>query len=645
MNMMGDVKKEFELTDEQEQSILQEMKELLYEYDYEYTESALRTIIKKWAEQKGWIINLLSRNENWNADKFQIQFSYNYTRGVNYSALDSFLKWAESTIFKGIKNLEIAGFNYRESDNALTRLTTVCDSICTINRNTLGLTANVTVNGMSASQVQAERNRIDRISTKLLDKTKRISSNYEEKYPKREIGERFQNFQKFTKVIRKYFVDEPGTESAHLCTKELMNDINELFPDTAREGQKITKIIQKVCKVFNLDKIKDMQDVYHNGQFQSKDFGWNYQIAQLGDAINPLKFSRHTIISVNPIDYLTMSFGYNWSSCHSIDKGGNRENHDYAGEYSAGTVSYMLDPSSIIFYTVNPEYDGNEFELQDKMQRCVFAIGQDKLYEGRVYPDGRDGGDQGLAAQFRTVMQKVIADALDVTNMWTNKKGCSKCREAMRSLGGCAYNDWAYYEDCNMSYLKNGNEINETEFSINARPLSIITGYVHSEESNITGRGTNLEECPECGCTIDLDNDDYIEVDGRFFCCADCANEAGYEYCEDISEWTDDFYCDDYTGEAFANTYDMVTFDGYHYSCPENAEADGWIYCINTDNWIREEDSHTDDYTGETFEWNDDCVETEDGKRYYCIENAEADGYIEDADGNWVLASEEEETA
>ena len=255
MNMMGDVKKEFELTAEQEQSILDEMKELLDEYDYEYTGSALRTIIKKWAEQKGWIINLLSRNENWNADKFQIQFSYNYTRGVNYSALDSFLKWAENTIFKGIKNLEIAGLNYQESDNALNRLNTVFNSICAINRNTLGLTVNVTVNGMSESQVQAERNRIDRISTKLLDKTKRISSNYEEKYPEREIGERFQNFQKFAKVIRKYFVEESGTENAHLCTKELMNDINELFPDIAREGQKITKIIQKVCKVFNLDKI------------------------------------------------------------------------------------------------------------------------------------------------------------------------------------------------------------------------------------------------------------------------------------------------------------------------------------------------------------------------------------------------------
>ena len=40
------------------------------------------------------------------------------------------------------------------------------------------------------------------------------------------------------------------------------------------------------------------------------------KFAKYADSINPIKVKRHTVLSVHPIDYYTMSFGNSWTSCH-----------------------------------------------------------------------------------------------------------------------------------------------------------------------------------------------------------------------------------------------------------------------------------------------------------------------------------------
>ena len=642
MSKMSEISKEFELPLLQKEAILKEMKNLLSKYGHNYEVSALSKIIDTWAARKGWIINLLSKNENWNPNKFQIQFSYDYTRGIDNATIKEFFRWAEGNIWCNIKNIEIAGFNGESIQQAIQRMDKIIQSIYDIRG--VSSDANVTVNGFSKDYLVKERERLFRISKRLSEKTKLITYRYSEKYADIESAKKFEDFLNFGKVIINYFGSAEG-EGIHLCPQNLVIAINNIYPDIAKTGQKITKIIQKVCKLYGLDKIKEMETIVRNGQEEDKDYGWNYQIAQLGDAINPLKFSRHTIISVNPIDYLTMSFGYKWSSCHTIDTCGYRDNHSFSGEYSAGTISYMLDNSSMIFYTVDPAYDGTEFELQDKMQRCVFAIGQDKLYEGRVYPDGRDGGDQSLAAQFRAVMQKVIADALGVTNMWNNKKGTDECCKVLNNDNGCAYNDWRYYNDCNMSYLKDGNEINEIAFYINSAPISIVYGEYHSVENSIEGDDEDYVTCERCGNRIYRDDAIYVEEADCYFCDSECASEAGYEYCSDICDYTSDFYYDEYTYEYFANTDEMVVIeDGYrntYYSCAYHAENDGYTYCENTDRWIKDDEVYIDSYSGESFEWvGGESIEI-DGNYYLDAHNAEADGYIMNSDGEWVPSEEE----
>lgn len=641
MSKMGQISKEFQLSNEQRTSLLDEMRKVLIDANWHPENHALEIIIDKWVDSKGWLINMFSQHPNWNPDKFQIQFDQDFTRSIDLDTLEGVFSWAISEYGQFLiqTQIKIAGMTYSEIKRSIHKVLEIINLESCI-RNEIGVSTRISVNGREDGYYENEYIRLNRILDRFQTDTIKCICDFNN-YNYAISSERYemkQKLEKFSNIIKNYFSEN----SDNLCPVDLCDNINELFSGTARERQKISKIIAKVFNKLGLDKIQDIRQVTHNGVVMDKDFGWQMKQAELGDAINPLKYARHTIISLNPIDYLTMSYGYRWTSCHCID---SKRDNRYSGEYCGGTVSYMLDPSSFIFYTVDSKYEGDEFELQDKMQRAVFAAGEDKLYEGRVYPDGRDGGDQGLAAQFRNVVQTVVADCLSVNNVWVNKKGTEPCKNAMISLGGLAYEDWKYCEDSNMSYLKGeGGNINTECFYINEEAIDIKTGDVNNDHSVLSEDGVM---CERCGCRINLEDDDYVEIDGCYYCDYECAEEAGYRYCEDSMEWIseDEAYYDDYSGTWFEYIDDMIIINDYYFSCPEHAELYGFVYCSNTENWIIKSDSFEDNYTGEDFEWTDDSVETEDGHYYVNAKNSELDGYHLNANGDWVLNDEEEEAS
>jgi hypothetical protein len=184
------------------------------------------------------------------------------------------------------------------------------------------------------------------------------------------------------------------------------------------------------------------------------------------------------VISVNPYDYLTMSFGVNWSSCHTIDKTNVRRmpNH-YSGQYCGGTLSYMLDGSSIITYVV--EKDDN-VQTGGKIYRNMFHFQNNALIQGRVYPQGNDGATN-LYEKFREFMHSEIAAILGVENHWTLRKGSEACISTSISQGA-HYRDYMHFNYCNMSYLT-------------AQKDSIGTIYIG-----------NKGICPYCGEEIEYES-------------------------------------------------------------------------------------------------------------------------------------------
>lgn len=481
------------ITNEERETLLREMEGLLDEYDYDYTEDALNTIIDTWAEDKADLITAFKKHPNYLEGKFMIVFSHNFDRTVDKNAVSDFKNWLTSY------------------DTAISVREFMPDAM--------------------EEEVVADG----------------------KKYPE---------------DIYYFFIDIQN-ETNQYISQEVADKANAIRPDfRAREGQKMSRIMNKLCNYVGITKLPD----------------YNREFAKYADAINPLQITRHTILSINPLDYLTMSFGNSWASCHTIDKQNKRNMpNSYQGMYSSGTISYMLDSTSMVFYTVDASYNGNDFWNEPKINRQMFHWGEEKLIQGRLYPQDNDNNAEGYKP-YREIVQKIMSELFDFPNYWTVKKGT---REAGRYVisEGTHYRDYDNYSNCNLSIPK-GTE-NEECITVGHDPICIQCGEEHDTEDNINHCAEALF-CADCGCVID-DEDNGVWIDGSLYCrscvnycdccgeytrddvtyiesedryvCDDCLHEY-YEYCEDCGEYfdrnnmtfvesEDAYFCDDCIEDGF----------------------------------------------------------------------------------------------
>ena len=557
------------LTDEERKTLRTEIIELLEEYNYDPTEHAVDKILDEWVANKSWMINLFKKHPNYNG-KFQIVFDTDYSRCCDKNTLYNFAMWmyrrAEVTLRVPV---QIGKFPFTEVHSIYSNLTNACNYMERIKYQGYN---NVTVNGRTLEEMVKERNKwTKRYDEYAFDKNIYITDG--QAYDKAKYS-MISNVYYFREFLRNY--------TEHLASEEFAEKVNKYFPEIkAVPGQKTSRIVNKICKLIGVDKEPD----------------YNREFAKYADAINPLVIKRHTIISCHLVDYLTMSFGNSWASCHTIDKGNRRGMPDnYSGCYSSGTLSYMLDGSSFVYYTVDKDYNGNELELQDKINRNMFHMGEDKLIQARVYPQATDG-ETGIYRQIREIAQKVIADCLEVPNIWKNVKGTGACSDVIQSQG-THYTDYHNFSDCNVSYLKgNDDEINRNIITVGHKPICPCCGDIHTYQEAVECESCYEDEVICYDCNHSGDREDMYYIDGHW-------------YCEDCS-----FYC---AYHEQRETGDSTYVENYGYVCDDALDDGDFYQC---------------DHCGE---WNqgDDYIETEDGNIYCCSGHARRDGYTE-LNGSW----------
>ena len=347
---------------------------------------------------------------------------------------------------------------------------------------------------------------------------------------------------------------------------ELADLLKEIIPEIhPHAGQKTTRVINKMCQYLGFGKLAD----------------YNKEFAKYADSLNPLTIKRHTIISLNPLDYLTMSFGNSWSSCHTIDKANKRNMpNGYQGQYSSGTMSYLLDGSSMVMYTVDGKYEGNEYYTQPKITRQMFHYGEYKLVQGRLYP-GTNDYDEEVYTQYRNIMQQIMSELLDMPNLWTVGKGNSRADYYVASRG-THYRDYANFSSCTLSQLK-GKE-NENYFEVGHDPICISCGYEHENEETIDccNAPRGMYTCADCGRF--LDEDDVCYAHGESYC-RECVN-----YCEHCDEYhrTPEYYVDYVDGHGYGGYVCEHCYEHYYASCEhcnESEVVDDMIYTADG-NWV-----------------------------------------------------------
>ena len=559
----------YTLTDEEKASLREEMMKLLVEYDYDPTDSALNIIIDTWIKNKGWMVNLFKKHPNYNG-KYQIVFDTDYNRVTNKNEIYQFSDYVRRVsrdMFRVEK--QIGKFSYYECRKIYRKLNDLADSLSFLIR----IGYNPVIDGKTAKQWEAERLRWKEKYEEYVD-TCKIDCDEAFDREKWDIDDKL--------YYITCLINEMGE---HIADEDFADNINRRMPEVkAVNGQKVSRIVGKIAKITGID----------------KDENWNRQYAKYCDAINPLSIKRHTILSCHPVDYLTMSFGNSWASCHTIDKHNKRGMpNDYSGCYSSGTLSYMLDESSFVYYTVDKSYNGNEYELQDKINRNMFHMGEDKLIQARVYPQATDG-EKGIYKQIREIAQKVISDCLGVSNMWVNVKGTEECKYSIHSHG-THYRDYTNFSDCNVSYLKyeeDNTYRNKNRIHVGHDPICVHCGYKYDWAEAV--------ECQDCyednvtcyNCDHTYDRDDMHYIDGEWYC-EDCCF-----YCEYHEEWE----VGDYTYvENYGRVCDYALENGDFYRCE---------HCYE-------------------YHYDDDHIEAEDGTTFCCESCAEREGYMMLYDVRW----------
>lgn len=470
------------INDEERKVLLEDMKGLLSEYDYQYTEEALNKIIDTWATNKADLITAIKKHPNYLQGKFMIVFSHNFDRTVDKTAINGFKKW--------LLNSETC-FAVREF------------------------------------MTEEMRNEV---------------IDYGRKLP----NDIFCFLTEMTNMTGQYIDDY------------IVERLDNISPDLhAHKGQKMSRVINKLLTYVGFNKLPD----------------YNREFAKYADALNPLQITRHTVLSVNPLDYLTMSFGNSWASCHTIDKENKRNMpNSYEGMYSSGTVSYMLDKPSMVFYTVDASYNGNDFWHEPKINRQMFHWGEEKLVQGRLYPQDNDG-DNSVYTPYREIVQNIMSELFEFPNLWTVAKGTSAAGRYVCSYG-THYRDYDNYDNCTLSRIK-GSE-NEKYINVGHDPICIKCGNEHDTQENISCCARKVT-CAECGCEIDEDEARYI--DGEYYCddcsfwcdccdeyrvgvatevrgggtvCSSCL-EDHYTFCDDCEEYVRNRYINEINGEHICN--------------------------------------------------------------------------------------------
>lgn len=457
------------LTENEYKALFDGMVALLNEYDYNWTATALDSIISEWARNKADLIAAFKKHPKYVDGKFLIAFDMDYERTIDKHALREFRAWICQTCAYDCRN------NLPDELRSQLRELQVIPS---------------TIGGLLVC------------------------------------------------------IDDWNTRTLNI---DWAHAINKIIPEIrAKEGEKTSRVVNRLLSYLHYDKHPE----------------YNKRYAKYADGLSPLKIKRHTILSLNPLDYLTMSFGNSWSSCHTIDKENKRNMpNGYEGQYSSGTMSYMLDGSSMVLYVVDNSYDGTDYFTQAKINRQMYHYANDKLIQGRLYPQGNDG-DKGEYDKYRAIVQDIFATIMEKPNLWTTKHGYDPIVYNVRSAG-THYRDYTNFLDCSISTFKDSE--NNTPVHIGHDPICVYCGDWHDRRGSIDCCHDGYI-CADCGCYVS--RDDYIEIDGEIYC-RDCVN-----YCE----WCDEYH----RGES----YRARNRRGYNIDICEYCAESDFTYCEDCDTYV-----------------------------------------------------------
>ena len=178
-------------------------------------------------------------------------------------------------------------------------------------------------------------------------------------------------------------------ETAYREIEECLNAI-DLNDDDMNINAKASRNINAIIKKF---KLADRTE-------------YNKASAKCFDAMALKPLQVKFVVSLNICDFVTMSHGNSWSSCHSFR---NR------GGWHAGCLSYANDDVTVITYGLDKNCSDNDYYKNDKIFRQLFMINKERTeyVQSRMYPACNIYTDESVNASFNSILSEVGIDISD----------------------------------------------------------------------------------------------------------------------------------------------------------------------------------------------------------------------------------------
>lgn len=203
-------------------------------------------------------------------------------------------------------------------------------------------------------------------------------------------------------------------------------------------------------------------------------------------------------LSIDPYDYLTSSLNqHGWKSCHRIT----------SGEYGTGSLSYMLDETTIVSYRAkkdkefNYNYWGIKFKGNSKLHRQLVYFDKKScsIIFGRQYPND----NEQLSKEIRFLLEERVSEYLGVENQWKVFKD--------------KY-DGTFTDVCKLHYSDVKNDFGFKFARLSNSRKDVADWQVGSELPCLCGCGNFVDRANEralCNSCLDdhYDDDDYCDDD------------------------------------------------------------------------------------------------------------------------------------
>ena len=371
-----------------------------------------------------------------------------------------------------------------------------------------------------------------------------------------------EEYKKFIYTFGIWFANKETNE----ISEENLKRYTEIYGNTStidalrvRVGQKVNKVIRKAvdCMIEHANFNNEDRKAEVKKEVERR-------YAAYSDHMKEKKIRRDVVISVHPADFLMMSNGVSWSSCHYLD-----------GCHAAGTTSYALDNVSMILFTVN-EGDAYNFTA-GKINRQIYCYRDHQILQSRLYPNYEN---TELSTQFRNLVEKVICELTGDENLWVVRKNTSNFNIADNSDLHYPDYDYSSYNTrfcINKNYIEKEKEL--SKIYIGSNGCCLKCGNMLTDANSVLCYDCRDDgyRCPICGdwhSDADYMVEAYYEGDWQYV----CERHIGYDvfYCEE---------CDRY----YEETDITRTEDGYWLcdSCMDEVAK----YCESCGNYYHKDGS------------------------------------------------------